>query len=215
MEPTFHSLSSELRSELEQRGKISCFEPNEEIFAEGDKALALPIVLSGAVRMMRYLEPGKELTIGIFRDGEMFALPPVFDGKDYPASAMAMEKTTLLMVPRKDLLELLRQHSDLSLAVISWMCNMLREKTNTIQNLAISSPEHRIANVLLRLAESNIANGPVKITLRREDIAKIAGLTTETTIRAVKKLSDRGFFSIVHGKVVISSLEPLNKFLSV
>ena len=120
MEPTFHSLSSELRSELEQRGKISCFEPNEEIFAEGDKALALPIVLSGAVRMMRYLEPGKELTIGIFRDGEMFALPPVFDGKDYPASAMAMEKTTLLMVPRKDLWNV-RQHSDLSLAVISWI----------------------------------------------------------------------------------------------
>ncbi|MBX3243272.1 MAG: Crp/Fnr family transcriptional regulator [Acidobacteria bacterium] len=214
MKPILHSLTSELRSKLEKRGRTVAFATDEEVFAEGDKASVLPIVVSGSVRMMRYLEPGKELTIGIFRNGEMFALPPVFDGKNYPATAVAMEKTVLLMVPREDFLQLLRENSDLSFAVIGWMCNMLREKTAIIQNLATSSPEHRIGTILFRLAEEKIDAGPVRITLRREDIAKMAGLTTETTIRAVKKLADKDFFSIVHGKVVINSLEPLDRFLN-
>ena len=52
------------------------------------------------------------------------------------------------MVPREDFLQLLRENSDLSFAVIGWMCNMLREKTAIIQNLATSSPEHRIGTIL-------------------------------------------------------------------
>ena len=90
---------------------------------------------------------------------------------------------------------------------------MLREKTATIQNLATASPEHRIGHVLLKLADENSSPTPVKITLRREDIAKMAGLTTETTIRVIRRLAERGFVSIVHGKIIIDDVEPLKGFL--
>ena len=42
------------------------FHTNEEIFAEGDEALFLPIVLKGKVKMVRFPEVGKEIIIGIF-----------------------------------------------------------------------------------------------------------------------------------------------------
>lgn len=214
MKPILYSFTPELRSKIEQHGRKVTFAPNEGIFTEGEAAIVFPIVLKGSVRMMRYLEPGKEVTIGIFREGEMFAIPPVFDGKTYPANAEAMEESKLLLIPRESFLQLLRDSNEFSFAVLGWMCDMLREKTAIIQNLATSSPEHRIGTILFRLAEEKIDTGPVRITLRREDIAKMAGLTTETTIRAVRKLADKGCFSIVHGKVVINSLEPLNRFLN-
>ena len=211
MTPLFGSIKTDLLDELRKSGRTHRFVENEEIFASGDKADYLPIVLSGSVKMINFLEPGKEVIIGIFGEGEMFAVPPVFDGGRYPATAIAMEPSMLLLIERRNFLELLRQSSELSFTVITWMCAMLREKTATIQNLATASPDHRICNVLLKLAGGKDVELPVRISLRREDIAKMAGLTTETTIRVIRRLAERGALRIDHGKILIDDLDELRK----
>jgi CRP-like cAMP-binding protein len=81
-----------------------------------------------------------------------------------------------------------------------------------IRNLAIASPEHRIANVLIKLADEQDGNGPVKILLRRQDIAEMASLTTETTIRSIRRLADQKLVRIVQGKIIIDDVEPLHRF---
>jgi len=209
MKLLLQNISSGLAGSLSQCGRKRNFGTDEIIFDEGEEALSLPIVLSGKVKMVHYLEHGKEVIIGIFETGEMFAVPPVFDGKNYPAAAVAMEDSQLLLVSRADFLMLLRESSEFSFAVITWMCEMLREKTATIHNLATASPEQRIGNVLLKLAERDVPSGPVKIALRREDIAKMAGLTTETTIRVIRKLADKSVIRIDHGKIVLDDIAML------
>jgi CRP/FNR family transcriptional regulator len=207
------SISEDLTRVLHKCGRTHCYAENDEVFAGGDAATFLPIVLSGSVKMIHFLEPGKEVIIDIFYEGEMFAVPPVFDGGKYPATAIAMENTRLLLIDRRDFLSLLRESSEFSFAVIEWMCGMLREKTATIQNLASSSPEHRVGNILLRLAAKRAGEGPVKILIRRQDIARMAGLTTETTIRAVRKLADKRLITITHGKIIVDAAEPLRHHL--
>lgn len=215
MKPLLETISRDLIESLQKAGRTKTFYDGEEICGEGKAADFLPIVLSGKVKMMRYLEAGKEVIIGVFGSGEMFAVPPVFDGAPYPATAVAMEKTKILLLYRKDFLRLLHQSSEFSFAVIGWMCEMLREKTWAIQNLAIASPEHRAGNVLLRIADKN--NGEtesIKILLRRRDIAEMAGLTTETTIRAVRKLAAKSLIKIERGKIIIDDLEFLREYLA-
>jgi len=211
MKQLMDNISEDLAAILMRTGRRHLFWENQEIFAEGHDALFLPIVLSGKVKMIHFLEPGKEVIIGIFQPGEMFALPPVFDGKKYPSTAIAMEESQLLLLDRSDFLALLRESSEFVFAVIEWMSEMLREKTATIQNLATASPEHRIGHVLLKLAEKDGDGSPVRIALRREDIAKIAGLTTETTIRVIRKFAEKDLLTIFHGKIVISDTEPLRR----
>lgn len=209
MKLLLQNVSADLADTLSKRGRRRAFGAGETIFDEGEKASALPIVLSGKVKMAHFLETGKEVIIGMFGSGEMFAVPPVVDGKNYPASAVAMEDSELLLIERTDFLELLRESSEFSFAVIGWLCEMLRDKTATIQNLSSASPEHRIGYVLLKLAEREGPSGPVRIVIRREDIAKMAGLTTETTIRVVRKFAERDLVRIVHGKIVVDDVEPL------
>ncbi len=192
-------------------GRRRTFGEDQEIFAGGDEAAFLPIVLSGRVKMLHFLEPGKEVIIGIFEPGEMFAVPPVFDGGVYPATAIAMEESQLLLIERNSFLKLLRESNELSFAVISWMCSMLRDKTATIQNLATSSPDHRVANVLLKLTEKEPHDHPVRITLRRQDIARMAGLTTETTIRVIRRLATGGLVTIDHGKIIVGDISGLKR----
>lgn len=207
--------STELIESLKKAGLTKTFKAGAELFAEGEQADFLPIILSGKVKMLHFLEPGKEVIIGIFSDGEMFAVPPVFDGAPSPATAVAMEKSKVLMLYRKDFLRLLEESSEFSFIVISWMCEMLREKTLAIQNLATASPEHRAGNVIVRLSKNESPeNEPITIKVRRQDIAEMAGLTTETTIRAVRKLADKNLIQIKRGKIIVDDLEPLRNFLA-
>ena len=215
MKSVIENGSEEFTEILRQTARAKSFNPNEEIFAEGETALFLPIVLQGKVKMVRFPEVGKEVIISVFGKGEMFAVPPVFDGEPYPATAIAMEKTRLLLLYREDFLRLLRESHEFSFAVIGWMCEMLREKTAVIKNLATASPEHRVGNVLLRLAEKENDDSakPVRIPLRRQDIAEMAGLTTETTIRAARRLAEKSLIKIIRGKIILDSPEFLREFL--
>jgi CRP/FNR family transcriptional regulator len=205
---------SDFLAALQKAARRKSFSENQIIFSEGDQSDFLPIVERGRIKMVRYPDIDKEVIIGIFESGEMFAIPPVFDGAPYPSTAVAMEETTLLLLYRQDFLRLLRESSEFSFAVIAWMCEMLREKTATIKNLATASPEQRVGNVLLRLAEKEGAAGEVKISLRRQDIAEMAGLTTETTIRVIRKLAEKELVRIVHGKIILERSERLRRFLN-
>ena len=204
-------MTPELAAKLEKRANLRTYAAGEEVFAQGEDAVFLPIVASGRVKMVHYLEPGKEVIIGIFEEGEMFAVPPVFDGKTYPSTAVAMEPSRLMILGRDQFLELIRKSDEFAFAVIGWMCEMLREKTSTIQTLATASPEQRVGNILLKLAAREGTEGPVKISLRRQDIAEMAGLTTETTIRVIRNLAAKGMIKIVHGKVLIDPQGPLSR----
>ncbi|MGE3468086.1 MAG: Crp/Fnr family transcriptional regulator [Pyrinomonadaceae bacterium] len=213
MKPLLHQVGDELAARLIARGQKHIFHEGEEIFAEGERAVFLPVVISGRVKMIHFLDGGKEVIIGIFGEGEMFAVPPVFDGKSYPSTAIAMEETRLVLLDRPDFLDLLRESSEFAFAVLEWMAEMLREKTATIQNLATASPEVRVSHVLLKLVAQERAGDPVRISLRREDIANIAGLTTETTIRVVRRLAAKGLVAIDHGKIVIDDAERLRRHI--
>lgn len=216
MKPLLEIISDDLLQILKKAGRTKTFGEGEEVFAEGEKAEILPIILTGKVKMIHFLEAGKEVIIGVFADGEMFAVPPVFDGAPYPSTAIAMEKTKMLLLGRRDFLRLARESGEFSFAVIGWMCEMLREKTATIQNLATSSPEQRIGKVLLRLADKEITenNQPLKISLRRRDIAEMVGLTTETTIRAIRSFAAQNLVQIHRGKIIIDDPELLRDYLS-
>ncbi|MEZ5345522.1 MAG: Crp/Fnr family transcriptional regulator [Pyrinomonadaceae bacterium] len=205
--------SEELVAELLDVGRSKTFEPGERVFSEGETAEFLPIVLSGSVKVVRSLDEGKEVIINVFRNGEIFAIPPVIDGKRYPATAIAMETSSLLLIFRQDFLKLQENSEEFAAMTIERMCGLLRETTASLANLVASSPEIRVGNVLIRLARKEDTT-PVKILLRRQDIADMAGLTTETTIRTVRRLADKGLLKIVSGKIILEDLELLTNHVS-
>ena len=122
MKQTFLDFSLDLTSRLEQVGHRRTYPADAEIFAEGDPASFLPIIESGSVKMIRRPEPGKEIIIGSFHTGDLFAVPPVFDGEPYPATAVSVTATRLLQVNREDFLDVLRESPEFSFAIISWTC---------------------------------------------------------------------------------------------
>lgn len=205
--------SSDLVEKLKEIGRTKTVSKNERIFGVGEKAEFLPIVLTGRIKVIRFLEVGKEIILNVFSDGEIFAIPPILDGKTYPATAVAMEDTELLLVYKKDFHALLEESDEFSAYIMSRMSSLMREITASMENLATASPEKRVGKILIRLANKEDSIGFVKIPIRRQDIADMAGITTETAIRAVRKLADKSLIEIIHGKIIIEDLDRLQKFL--
>lgn len=214
MTPLLSSASDELVKSLHKRAQLHRYGNDEELFAAGEAANFLPIIVTGRAKMVQFPEPGKEVIIGIFGDGEMFALPPVIDGKQYPASAYTMKPSQILLLHRTDFLDLIRESNEFTFAVLEWMSEMLRQKTASIQTLAGGSAEQRIAGVLIRLFGTESGPPPVQIRLRREDIGHMAGLTTETTIRTIRRLADIGVIRVEHGKIFIDDIGGLARCLA-
>jgi CRP/FNR family cyclic AMP-dependent transcriptional regulator len=205
--------STELTDTLFVAGTRKSIGSNQPLFFEGDEATFLPIVLSGKIKMVRCPEVGKEIIIGVFQPGEIFAIPPAMDGKRFPATAVAIVESQVLLLPRSHFLELMATSSEFSSIVTGQMCGILRERAQTVQILATSSAEQRIANVLLRLAGEMNGVDVKKIPHRRQDIAEMSGLSLETTIRAVRKMAARGCFQIVRGRIILVSTEPLKRMV--
>ncbi|MBX7054486.1 MAG: Crp/Fnr family transcriptional regulator [Pyrinomonadaceae bacterium] len=213
MNSLIQNVSTELSDEIRSIGHLRSYNEGAEIFAAGDPAGYLPIVVSGRVKMVKFLEPGKEVIAGIFGEGEIFAIPPVIDGGNYPATAIAMDQTKLLLIDRVDFLRLMSDYPEFQSGIMTRMCGVMRDQVAMIQTLATSSPEHRIINVLFKLVNGNASDKPVRITLRREDIAKMAGLTTETTIRVIRRIADKGLIKIDRGKIVIGDVDALKRIV--
>lgn len=213
MKPLLDNITFELKTRLLSSGHRRTYHEGSIIFERGDTADFLPIVVSGSVKMIRMPEPGKEVIIAMFHAGEMFAVPPVFDGEPYPSTAIATEQTELLQIGREDFLTIIRESDEFAFQIIGWTCEMLREKTFLIRTLSTTAPEHRVGRILLKLFTESTSAPPVRINIRRQDIAEMASLTTETTIRVIRKFADQGALRIEHGKIFIDSPAPLEKFL--
>jgi len=213
MDALLKNLGQELNLTVIKLGVKKIFAANEIIFSEGEEATFLPIVLTGKVKMVRYPEVGKEVILGVFQLGDIFAIPPALDGKRFPATAVAIGESQLLLLPRSDFLNLMESSNEFSSIVMSRMCCILRERVDTVQILATSSAEHRVASVLLRLVGEVKNNEVKKISHRRQDIAEMSGLSLETTIRVVRKLEDRGYLKIIRGRIFVETTEHLRQFV--
>jgi CRP/FNR family transcriptional regulator, dissimilatory nitrate respiration regulator len=206
-------LDQELVDIIRRSGTIRSYAPNQSIFFQGDTATFLPIVLSGTVKLVRFPQPGKEVILGLFHSGEAFAIPPAMDGKAFPATAVAIDKCDLLLIPREEFLKLMKSSPEFSTEIMDRMCGILRDRVDTVQILATSSAEQRVATVLLRLADDKKENGHKKITYRRQDIAEMAGLSLETTIRVIRKLAEKDCLSIVGGRIILETTDPLRELV--
>jgi CRP-like cAMP-binding protein len=203
--------SHELKTKLEELGNRVSLQPDETLFRHGEMATVLPVIESGRVKIVRYPTVGKEIIVNIFGAGEIFAIPPVIDATPYPASAVAIEESAVLLIQRPDFLRLLGASPEFSRFIMMRMSGLLQETTRAIEIHATASPEKKIASVLIWLADKEHGSNPVTISLRRQDIAEIAGLATETTIRTIRSFAEAGALTITRGKIIMDNIAMLER----
>ncbi|MFC2006485.1 Crp/Fnr family transcriptional regulator [Chloroflexota bacterium] len=201
----FSSLSDEELAELANLATERSFESNEFVFWDGDDPEWFYIVTEGKVKVLKHSSLGKEFIIAFFDPGEMFGEVAVFENKPYPASAQAVTKAKVVGIKRDDFLSFLANRPHVALKIINVLGGRLRDAQNRLRDLAGERVEQRLASVLLMLSSKLGPNLP----FTRQNIADMVGTTTETAIRVMSRLKDRGVIRSVRGKVIILDKEKL------
>ena len=201
----FSSLNDYELDELADLSIERSFMSNEFIFWDGDAPEWFYIIAEGKVKVLKHSSLGKEFVIAFFGSGEMFGEVAVFENKPYPASAQAVVETKVVGIKRDKFLSFLANRSQVALRIISVLAGRLRNAQGRLRDLAGERVEQRLAGVLLMLSAKL---GPT-LPFTRQEIAEMVGTTTETAIRVMSHLKDRGIIRSARGKVIILDEEKL------
>ena len=195
----FSGLNNDELGELAGLAIERRFTPDEFILWDGDDPDWFYIVAEGKVKILKHSSLGKEFIVAFFGPGEMFGEVAVFENKTYPASAQAVTETRVLGIKRGDFLSFLASRPQVALRIINVLGGRLRDAQGRLRDLAGERVEQRLARTLLMLSSEHGSTLP----FTRQDIAEMAGTTTETAIRSISQLKERGIIRPARGKIII------------
>ena len=190
---------------LEKYGALNKFyEKTSTVFEEGKLPAHYYQIVSGEIKMNNYNDDGREFIQGIFYKDQSFGEPPLFLNQSYPASAIAVDDTQILCLPKPNFMKLLEENPAVSIQIIENLAQRLYYKSVMAAEMSTQEPEHRI----LKLIDHGIAyfnfkkdeNGYL-INFTRQQIGDLTGLRVETVIRTIKALEKKGVLKIINRKV--------------
>lgn len=168
-------------------------------FWEDDPPDWFYLLAEGKVKVIKHSSTGKDFIIAFFESGEIFGEVAVFENRPYPASAQTVEDSVALGIRREDFLKFLSRRPEVALRIINVLGGRLRMASSRLRDLAGERVEQRLARTLLMLSSKL---GP-SLPFTRQDIADMAGTTTETAIRFLSSLNARKITRSARGKIVI------------
>lgn len=204
--------SAELRS-LAMHCAVRRLGKDEMLFSEGDACEGLFVVQSGAIKVFKMADSGREQVLGIDRAGSTVAELPLFDGGSFPASASAIEDSTLLFLPKREFLELCRQNSEVAFAVIRTLAWRFRYLTTLVEELSLKEVSHRLARFLRdRALEDGLrTRRGIEFPLQEtnQEIAAEIGTVRDLVSRNLRRFVDRGILRLELRKVIVLDMPEL------
>ena len=166
----------------------------EILFEQGETATGFYVVASGKVKIYKLSPDGKERILHIIHPGNTFADAAIFADGCYPAFAEPLEKSKLIFFPKKDFLNLLRMHSQISINMIGGLARFLRQFTTQIEDLTFRDVPARLARYLSDLSDDNQIH--LVLPISKSQLASNLGTVSETLSRTFRKLSDEGIIQV-------------------
>ena len=191
--PVFRKLGPEDRRRLAAVSRVREYARNDVVFDEGAMPEFFYTIAAGRVKICKSTPAGKDVILEVFGVGDPFGAVAVYEGRRFPASAVALEDTLCVLVPREAFFTLLEQHPSLVRGLLLGLTHRLIELTNRMAELTGGRVEPRLARLFLKLADDSGRPHPdgvfIPLPLSRQEIADLIGTTIETTIRIMSRWS--------------------------
>jgi CRP/FNR family cyclic AMP-dependent transcriptional regulator len=183
-----------------ERGQVICWqgEPGESMF----------VLLNGAVKLVVRSKDGELVELVRHQPPASFGELAVLDGGPRSATAEAVERSTLLVVTRAELLRLLRSDEQVAEALLRSLGRMVRRTTHQVTDLAFLSLQGRVAAKLLELVGQR--TGRTR-RLTQTDLATMVGAARQSVNQALKSLEARGYIRVAGRAVEVLDPQQLRR----
>jgi CRP/FNR family transcriptional regulator, dissimilatory nitrate respiration regulator len=181
---------------------------DDYLFHEGEPSRGCYLVQSGALNVHRVNAAGKEQVIHVFRSGESMAEASLASPTGYPANARAVEPSTVLLIPKVPILELIGRRPDLALRMLGSMSAHLRVLVGMLDDLTLKDVETRMLNWLVKHARE-ARDGVIKLPGTKRVLAAELGTSSETLSRTLARLRDQKLISVSGKSITVHKPETL------
>lgn len=175
------------------------------LYGEGQRPKTVFYVVSGKVRTYLTNEDGKEYITHVYSPGDFFGYLAMLEDINYKDNAQVLEDSELMLIPRKDFLDLILGNLLASKQFIKMIAHNTASDEQNLLNLAYNSLRKKVSFGLLKLMEKykTPEHPVVELDVSRENMASAAGVATESLIRTLGDFKAEKLIDIRNGKVVI------------
>jgi CRP-like cAMP-binding protein len=173
---------------LQRLSRVQNYDRGEMLFRRGDAASRVFFVYSGEVRMLRSGRAGEEILLHRAGPGEYFAEAAV-DCSHYLCDAIASQASTLAVIPKAELAELIRNDGGFAMQWNSLLAHELRKARERIERLALSSVAERVRHFIV---SNDRDSAGVALSGSLKDLARDLGVTHEALYRTLASMQKSG-----------------------
>ncbi len=208
----FSGLSAEDLTVIAGFVSVQKLAKDEYLFHEGEPARGCYLVQSGAINVHRVSAIGKEQVIHVFRSGESFAEASLTSPTGYPANARAVEPSSVVIIPKAPILELIGRRPDLALRMLGSMSSHLRVLVGMLDDLTLKDVETRLLNWLVKHSPAN-PGGTIRLPGTKRVLAAELGTSSETLSRTLGRLRDDKLIAVSGKEIAVRNLPALQAML--
>lgn len=209
----FEKLTPDQFSRLEKRARMRRFPKGSPVYLPSDAASSVFLLAEGRVKLCSVTPDGKQAILAFIEPGELFGELSLFEEGESDEYAETMAKSTLVMLPRDVVEELMGESPGLVLSVTKLMGLRRRRMERRLKSLLFRSNRDRLVHLLLDLTNQyghQTSEGiQLKIPLSHQDLASIIGATRETVTTLLGELQLGGYIKVARQKLLIRQLSGL------
>ncbi|MGO9157085.1 Crp/Fnr family transcriptional regulator [Mycobacterium sp.] len=167
------------------------------VFAQGEPADRLYIIISGKVKIGHRSPDGREHLLAIMGPPEMFGELSIFDDGPRAASATTLTEVRAVSLDRDTLRGWMADRPEVAEQLLRVLARRLRRTNNKLTEQICTDVPGRVAKQLLLLAQQfGTREGDalrVAHDLTQDEIAQLVGASREATNQALSTFADRGW----------------------
>ena len=202
---------NDLKNFFDDYGEEFNYNKNDIIYNEGDHSNYIYLITEGAVKCHKLDDQGKELTIALYKEDDLFGYTSFTHNLPHKETATAIKNTQLMGISILQLSDILDSNHKVAIALIDLLTDDLSNTKEQLLQMAYSSVNKKTANTIIQFAEhiNRKPQDPIKIS--RSDLASVAGVATETFIRTLTNFKNDGLIKSEGRNIVVLDLDRLKE----
>ena len=191
----FNTLSNaELELINNNRYEVS-FKAGEIMFKQGTPSPHFLCLTTGLAKL--YIEGyGKNLILALVKPIDYIFGPGVYIDNKHYYSASAVEDSTACLIDTSIFKKLIRSNADFAEDFIKRISLQTLFNFEQVISLTQKQMHGRIADALFYFSEKIYCANPFSMTISRQDLADISGMSKESAIRILKEFKEEGILSV-------------------
>lgn len=199
--PGLECLPADLRQTLARASRVASLPAGSRIYGPGQAPEAFLLLLEGSVRVQQVSDSGREIVLFRVTAGESCALTTacLMSYEEYLAEAIAETDVRAVAIPRATFDDLIARSPDFRRFVFAAFGHRMTGLFRTIEEIAFSRLDIRLAQKLLELAA-----GSDQVTATQQQLAAELGTAREVISRLLGEFQRRGWIQSGRGSVTLS-----------